>query len=158
MSAWLAACASDASQQSLPPEKADGRYALISFSLNTKKDGTSRSDTLPVYYRVFEKDRKLAICGYYLVQSSSCERDLNRQLLDNSEVLVNDKSVGSGRFFNAVPGTLNFDLASRSFSYQPQSAPEGGCVLTEVPWDDSFARTPRLALRGGRAFVTCPIF
>lgn len=117
MSAWLAACASDASQQSLPPEKADGRYALTSFSLNTKKDGTSRSDTLPVYYRVFEKDRKLAICGYYLVQSSSCERDLNRQLLDNSEVLVNDKPVGSGRFFNAVPGTLNFDLASRSFSH-----------------------------------------
>jgi hypothetical protein len=144
IAALLGACQATSSDHTyLRSETTDDSYRSQSIVLT----GTGRivsSATIPTYFRVFEHEGKVAICGAYALPIfPSCPVVLARAWFDESTFQVNQTRIGTGTFFERnAPKPGN----------GPYSAQ---CVVTREPWNDALAGALRLGYRGAAVRTMC---
>lgn len=113
-------------------EKADQSYSHVDFPFKTSVSGDYK---VPVYFKVFNSNGKLAVCGYYINRMTGCDKTLTDNWFDASVLYIGDKPVGSlGHLDGAVPQhSEDRGLAS--------------CVEYSTPFKPEYASEPKKLFR-----------
>ena len=107
---------------------ADRSFRKVDFRFERHGEGYV---TLPVYFKILEKDGKAAVCGYYVEDGMTSAERRNRRAAfadSGSEFYLDGRYVSSASFVTAVDGNAR----------QPQV----GCYLTDVAWKRGMDQAP----------------
>ncbi len=131
----------------LPSQTSDADYRTVSVSIRgvqTPDSGPARdvSSSVPLHYKLFNHEQKLAVCGYYLFWTwDSCQYLFYSRWFDAAMFSANGKLIGSGGF-------VDRHEPSRKTRY------EAGCVVTHEPWSEGFLTAP-LTYQPGNVTSQC---
>lgn len=143
---FLTGCQSSHSDYTaLRSEHTDDTYQRIDIPLQRTGPFTY-VNRIPTYYKLFEHEGKLAVCGAYILTiKQTCNAALARRWYDGATFYANGKRIGPGEFF---------ERSSPSDAGGPYDAQ---CVLTNETWQPSLAVSPRLSYQGIPVSVTCQL-
>jgi hypothetical protein len=132
----LGACAE--SNKYLPAQRADSSYVKQTMGFTTN---VGRYDAA-VYHKAFDSNGRLAMCGYVVVQTSSCHAVMIAEWFKTADLTLGDAPVGKADFIKrTTPGYNEYDTSA-------------SCVETQVPWRPSL-RTAPMKITGSNVQGQC---
>lgn len=125
--AGLTACVSTNVTGPVTEEPATSGYGIFTLIWQ----GTFEGSRTELFFKRFEKDGKLAICGYYERSSGQAER-LQFAWLNGARIVINDQDIVSTRFLKP---------------WERGTPPVANCVTTTIPFSEDLV-TGTFALKG----------
>jgi hypothetical protein len=127
----LAACATGYQNHRTQPVDGSFRPDVYTFS------GTDGDTQVAVYYKAFDTNDRLSLCGLVAADTTSFGEALIKEWFRQADVILADTNIGRGLFFAHTTRVWNV------------RGTDAGCVDTDIPWSPLFEDAP-MGFEGGR--------